>query len=70
MHDGHAQRLCTLAYDELMGPLHGQQVHHDVLHVLIHGDEVLHDVDQLMGEQSGEQLDALAQYDELVSVEQ
>ena len=45
-------------------------MHHDVLHVLILGDEVLHDVDQLMGEQSSEQLNALAQYDELVSVEQ
>jgi hypothetical protein len=53
-----------------MGPLHGLQVHHDVLHCVALSDEVLHDVDQLMGEQFSEQLNALAQHDELVSEEQ
>jgi hypothetical protein len=53
-----------------MGPLHGLQVHHDVLHCVALNVEELHDVKQLMGEQFSEQLNALAQYDELVNEEQ
>ena len=53
-----------------MDPLHGLLVHPYVLHDEVPGDEMLHDVEQLMGERFSEQLDALAQYDELVSEEQ
>ena len=67
MHDEHVQRLCTLACDVLMDPLHVLLVHLYGLHDVVLGDEVFHDVAKLMGERSSEQLDALAQYDGLVS---